>query len=72
MRNLLEEFDNTYDLGIQDERNRILYELDRLEAQSHATRTPIYQNKVFDILRSIINKTNTHPPTNFRDKSNGE
>jgi hypothetical protein len=54
MRDILEEFDNTYDLGVEDERRRILNEINRLEMQAHATRTPIYQETLFAKIREIL------------------
>jgi len=54
MRDILEEFDNTYDLGVEDERRRILNEINRLEMQAHATRTPIYQDTLFAKIREIL------------------
>lgn len=56
--------------AIQEERERILRELDKMEEYSHTTRTPIYQETFFEQVRSIV--YNVHPPYNFRDKSNGE
>lgn len=56
--------------GTISERQRILSALEEVEKRSHSTRTPIYQNKLFDIFRDIVN--NTHPPIHFRDIGNGE
>ena len=40
---------------IQNERDRILQGIQELEDQSHATRTPIYQELLFSRVRDIIN-----------------
>ena len=54
----LDDFDD-YNLGYQagtlDERDRILQGIQKLEDQSHATRTPLYQDTMFDKIREIIN-----------------
>ena len=53
-----DDFDD-YNLGYQagtlDERERILRGIQKLEDQSHATRTPIYQETMFAKIREIIN-----------------
>lgn len=53
-----DDFDD-YNLGVQagtlDERERILRGIQRLEDQSHATRTPLYQETLFNKVREIIN-----------------
>ncbi len=36
------------------ERQRILNEINRLEQQSHATKTPIYQDTLFAKIREIL------------------
>jgi hypothetical protein len=55
-----DDFDD-YNLGYQagtlDERERILEGMQKLEDQSHATRTPLYQDTMFAKLRSIVNGT---------------
>jgi hypothetical protein len=40
---------------IQNERDRILQGIQELEDQSHATRTPLYQETTFTKVRDIIN-----------------
>ena len=40
---------------IQNERDRILQGIQRLEDQSHRTRTPIYQETMFNEIRKIVN-----------------
>ena len=52
------------------ERERILDEINKLEQSSHETRTPLYQDTIFGKLRELL--VVPHPPTKFRDKSNGE
>ena len=56
----LDDYDD-YNLGYQagtlDERERILQGIQKLEDQSHATRTPLYQDIMFTKIRSIINGT---------------
>jgi hypothetical protein len=53
-----DDFDD-YNLGYQagtlDERERILQGIQKLEDQSHATRTPLYQDTVFTKIRTIVN-----------------
>ena len=56
----LDDYDD-YNLGYQagtlDERERILRGMQKLEDQSHATRTPLYQDTMFSEIRKIINGT---------------
>jgi hypothetical protein len=40
---------------IQNERDRILQGIQELEDQSHATRTPLYQETIFAKIRDIVN-----------------
>jgi hypothetical protein len=53
-----DDFDD-YNLGYQagtlNERERILQGIQKLEDQSHATRTPLYQDTMFDKIRRIVN-----------------
>ena len=53
-----DDFDD-YNLGYQagtlDERERILQGIQKLEDQSHATRTPLYQETMFTKIRQIVN-----------------
>jgi hypothetical protein len=53
-----DDFDD-YNLGYQagalDERERILHGIQKLEDQSHATKTPLYQDTMFAKVRKIIN-----------------
>jgi hypothetical protein len=55
-----DDFDD-YNLGYQagtlDERERILHGIQKLEDQSHATRTPLYQDTMFAKIRSIVDGT---------------
>ena len=52
-----DDFDD-YNLGYQagtlDERERILDGIQKLEDQSHATRTPLYQDTMFAKIRTIV------------------
>jgi hypothetical protein len=54
----LDDYDD-YNLGYQagtlDERDRILQGIQKLEDQSHATRTPLYQDTMFAKIRTIVN-----------------
>jgi hypothetical protein len=56
----LDDYDD-YNLGYQagtlDERERVLQGMQKLEDQSHATRTPLYQDTMFSEIRKIINGT---------------
>ena len=42
-------------LGIQNEKRRVLQIIEDLEAQSHKTRTPLYQETIFETLRERVN-----------------
>jgi hypothetical protein len=46
------------ELGAKAERQRILQGIQKLEDQSHATRTPLYQDTMFAKIREIINGAN--------------
>ena len=52
-----DDFDD-YNLGYQagtlDERERVLQGIQKLEDQSHATRTPLYQDTMFTKIRKIV------------------
>jgi hypothetical protein len=55
----LEEIENFYvnlifNEGKVQERKRILLDIDKLEQRSHATKTPIYQDTMFKLIREII------------------
>lgn len=52
------------------EKQRILDEINKLEEFSHKTRTPIFQETLFERVRDIVDRR--HPPRSFRDKANGE
>ena len=52
------------------EQQRILDEINKLEEISHQTRTPIFQQTLFNRVRDIVD--GGHPPRDFRDKTNGE
>ncbi len=48
-------FNLGYQAGTLDERERILMGIQKLEDQSHATRTPLYQETMFSKIRQIVN-----------------
>ncbi len=54
----LDDYDD-YNLGYQagtlDERERILHGIQKLEDQSHATKTPLFQETLFAKIRKIVN-----------------
>lgn len=56
MSNNADIFKLGVDLGIQNEKRRVLEIISQLEAQSHKTRTPLYQETLFDSLREKINQ----------------
>jgi hypothetical protein len=41
-------------LAVEKDRKRILNELQKLEEQSHRTRTPLYQETMFEKVRAIV------------------
>ena len=53
----LGDFNLGYQAGTLDERDRILQGIQKLEDQSEATRTPLYQETMFTKIREIINGT---------------
>lgn len=55
---------------IDDERMRIWNGIEKLYANSEKTRTPIYQDTMYDYMRKLV--WATHPPVQFRDIANGE
>ena len=55
---------------VEDERKRIWEGIERLYANSEKTRTPIYQDTMYDYMRKLV--WPVHPPVHFRDTSNGE
>lgn len=60
----------SYYEGTMDERQRVLDGIDEIEAKSHATRTPLFQETLLELIRNMIE--DKHPPKRFRDISNGE
>jgi hypothetical protein len=42
------------EIGVKQEQQRILEELQKLENQSHKTRTPLYQEFLFERFREIV------------------
>jgi len=51
----LADFNLGYQSGVLSERERILHDMKKLEDQSHATRTPLYQDTMFAKIREIVN-----------------
>lgn len=60
----------SYNEGINDERSRILQGIKDIEDKSHATRTPLFQDTLFELIRDVVE--NLNPPRRFRDIGNGE
>ena len=58
--------------AVQRERERILDEIDKLEQLSEKTRTPLFQDTIFEKLRQVLGVKSQHPPRQFRDSTNGE
>lgn len=58
--------------AVQRERERILDEINKLEQLSEKTRTPLFQDTIFERLRQVLGATAQHPPRRFKDSSNGE
>jgi hypothetical protein len=56
--------------GRDYERERIWKGVEELYNNSESTRTPIYQDRMYNYLKNIM--WPEHPPEQFRDKSNGE
>jgi hypothetical protein len=54
----LADFNLGYQSGVLAERDRILHGMQKLEDQSHATRTPLYQETMFSKIRKIVNGAN--------------
>ena len=57
---------------IHDERMRIWEGIQTLYSNSERTRTPIYQDRMYEYMRTLVWPAAQHPPERFRDKSNGE
>lgn len=55
---------------IHDERMRIWQGIQELYDNSHKSRTPIYQDTIYEHLRQLV--WPAHPPRSFRDVANGE
>lgn len=47
-------YDHVFNQGRVQERQRILFEIEKIEAQSHATKTPIYQETMFAKIKEIL------------------
>lgn len=52
----LADFNLGYQSGVLAERERILQGIQKLEDQSRATRTPLYQETLFNKIREIVGK----------------
>jgi hypothetical protein len=50
------DFNLGYQAGVMSERERILHGMQKLEDQSNATRTPLYQETLFAKIRKIVNQ----------------
>jgi hypothetical protein len=48
------DFNLGYQAGVMSERERILHGMQKLEDQSNATRTPLYQETLFNKIREIV------------------
>ena len=55
---------------IHDERMRIWEGIQEMYNHSHNTRTPLYQDTIYENLRTLV--WPSHPPKHFRDIANGE
>jgi hypothetical protein len=51
-----DDYNLGYQAGTMDERERILRDIQKLEDQSNATRTPLYQETMFAKIRKIVEK----------------
>lgn len=60
----------SYNEGIAFERDRILEGVKKIEEQSHSTRTPLFQDTLFELVKDVIE--NLTPPRRFRDIGNAE
>lgn len=47
-------YDYVFEQGKLQEKERILHEIDELEKQSHKTRTPLFQQTMFEKVRQIV------------------
>lgn len=57
---------------IHDERMRIWEGIQTLYTNSEKTRTPIYQDRMYEYMRKLVWPAQLHPPKHFRDTANGE
>lgn len=57
---------------VQNERERIWNGIEKLYANSEQTRTPIYQDTMYEYIRKLVWPAEQHPPKRFRDIANGE
>ena len=57
---------------IHEERMRIWQGIQELYDNSHKSRTPIYQDTIYEYMRKLVWPAKIHPPLSFRDTANGE
>lgn len=57
---------------IHNERMRIWQGIQELYDNSHQSRTPIYQDTIYEHMRKLVWPAQQHPPQRFRDIANGE
>ena len=57
---------------IHDERMRIWEGIEEMYNHSHSTRTPLYQDTIYEYMRKLVWPAKIHPPQRFRDTANGE
>ncbi len=60
----------SYNEGTLEERQRILDGIRKIEKQSHDTRTPLFQDTLFQLVKDVVE--NLQPPRRFRDAGNAE
>jgi hypothetical protein len=53
-------FKRKYEEGVKAERLRILEGIQKIEDQSHATRTPLYQETLLEAIREVVNNSRSH------------
>lgn len=59
--------------GRIQERDRIMNRVQDIEDRSHATRTPLFQETLLELIRDVVlDKDISIPPRRFRDIANGE
>lgn len=60
--------------GKISERDRIMNGIQDIEDRSHATRTPLFQDTLLELVREVVleDTLEPFPPKRFRDIGNGE